>query len=467
MSADLNLFFEALAARAYKENDLSDVTYAMCQSDSVFKKFFLDFFFPNANLSAEDASFEREHSANNGRPDFWIRVNNTTYIVEVKIWDGSHHFEQYNETLREENNCKEDDAWQYLGYITNYTLGHERVPVKTWKEMYEELKSYNGFNDPTIIAYMSYVKSVCGFETCNIDNFEFNSEDFKYIQTLGQEIDKCVDGDTTKPTDDTTKPTNIEAYNRSVNFKTKCWMGRYFELKEFKDDKSIWGFLGVTYKGDIANICVSFRDQNGWAKLLCDNYRTQIETLKSNDAIAYEYSELVFYMTEEEKNRGTSIKDFFRTVLEEIKKGSLDRVHKTRHNDDVLIAMKKLPLYLEQKFFDWSPSPFNIQISENQKDSESPNSYCGRYFELIINDGHNDQKTLPIRGWVGALYDSKEPKFVIQIDKNSEIAHTFKSWDEEDGAWKNLIYNGNQSPQLTELEGWFRDSIKRICSTQE
>ena len=461
MSADLNLFFEALAARAYKENDLSDVTYAMCQSDSVFKKFFLDFFFPNANLSAEDAIFERERSANNGRPDFWIRVNNTTYIVEVKIWDGSHHFDQYNVELQKENNCNEGGAWQYLGYITNYKLEHERVTVKTWKKMYEDLKSYNGFNDPTIIAYMSYVKSVCGFETCNINNFEFNPKDFEYIKQIGQEIDNCV-GDS--------RPEKIEAFNRSVNFKTKCWMGRYFELKEFKDDKSIWGFLGVTYKGDIANICVSFRDQNGWAKLLCDNYRTQIEKLKSNNAIAYEYSELVFYMTEEEKKRGTSIKDFFRTVLEEIKKGSLDRVSKKRHNDEVLIAMKKLPLYLEEKFFDWNPSPFDIQISEEQKDSESQNSYCGRYFELIINDGHNDQKTLPIRGWVGALYDSdsEEPKFVIQIDKNSEIAHAFKSWDKEDGTWKNLIYNGNQSPQLTELKGWFKDSIERICSpTQE
>ncbi len=374
MSADLNLFFEALAARAYKENDLSDVTYAMCQSDSVFKKFFLDFFFPNANLSAEEAIFEREHSANNGRPDFWIRVNNTTYIVEVKIWDGSHHFDQYNETLQKENNCDGGNAWQYLGYITNYELGHEGVTVKTWKDMYEELKSYNGFNDPTIIAYMSYVKSVCGFETCNINNFKFNPKDFEYIKHICQEIDNCVVGDNEK----------IEAYNRSVNFKTKCWMGRYFELKEFKDDKSIWGFLGVTYKGDIANICVSFRDQNGWAKLLCDNHRTQIEKLKSNNAIAYEGSELVFYMTEEEKKQGMSINKFFSNVLEEIKKGPLDRVSKKRYNDKVLIAMKKLPLYLEQKFFDWSPSPFNIQISENQKDSESPNSYCGRYFELII-----------------------------------------------------------------------------------
>ncbi len=459
MSADLNLFFEALAARAYKENDLSDVTYAMCQSDSVFKRFFLDFFFPKANLSSEDAIFEREHSADNGRPDFWIRVNNTTYIVEVKIWDGSHHFEQYNETLREENQCEPKYAWQYLGYITNYKLEHEEVTVKTWKDMYEELKSKNGFDDPTIIAYMSYVKSVCGFETCNIDNFEFNPEDFEYIKQICQEIDKCVDGGTD------TKPTNIEAYNRSVNFKTKCWMGRHFELKEFKDDKSIWGFLGVTYKGDIANICVSFRDQNGWAKLLCDNHRTQIEKLKSNNAIAYEGSELVFYMTKEEKNSGTSINDFFRNVLKEIKEGSFDRVSKERYNDKVLIAMKKLPLYLEQKFFDWSPSPFNIQISENQKDSESPNSYCGRYFELIINDDNNDQKTLPIRGWVGALYDSdfKEPKFVIQIDKNSVIAHTFESWDKEDGAWKNLIYKGNEK-----LKGWFEKSIKKICApTQE
>ena len=45
MAVKLDRFFEALAERLSKENHLSDITYALCQSDKVFLQFFLDFFF--------------------------------------------------------------------------------------------------------------------------------------------------------------------------------------------------------------------------------------------------------------------------------------------------------------------------------------------------------------------------------------------------------------------------------------
>jgi len=37
MAVNLETFFTALSERAYKENDLSDMTYALCQSDEVFQ----------------------------------------------------------------------------------------------------------------------------------------------------------------------------------------------------------------------------------------------------------------------------------------------------------------------------------------------------------------------------------------------------------------------------------------------
>ena len=36
----ISKFFTALSKRAYKENDLSDVTYAMCEADPVFNPTF-------------------------------------------------------------------------------------------------------------------------------------------------------------------------------------------------------------------------------------------------------------------------------------------------------------------------------------------------------------------------------------------------------------------------------------------
>ena len=87
---DLTKFFDALSERGRKENDLSDVTYAMCEADLKFRQFFLDFFFREANLDAHSVMIEREHSDLSGRPDFWITdTDGTIYIVEVKIWNGS------------------------------------------------------------------------------------------------------------------------------------------------------------------------------------------------------------------------------------------------------------------------------------------------------------------------------------------------------------------------------------------
>lgn len=96
----LSAFFSALAERAYKENDLSDVTYALLEANNAFRQFFLDFFFPHEGLEGVKVVIEREHVIGDSRPDFWIRNRNEVYLVEVKIWDGGHHFEQYHKRLK-------------------------------------------------------------------------------------------------------------------------------------------------------------------------------------------------------------------------------------------------------------------------------------------------------------------------------------------------------------------------------
>ena len=98
----LSAFFSVLAERAYRENDLSDVTYALLEANRAFRQFFLDFFFPHEGLEGEKVVIEREHVIGDSRPDFWIRNGNEVYLVEVKIWDGGHHFEQYHKILGEE-----------------------------------------------------------------------------------------------------------------------------------------------------------------------------------------------------------------------------------------------------------------------------------------------------------------------------------------------------------------------------
>lgn len=172
--ADLNRFFTVLSERMYKENNLSDITYALCEADVKFRQFFLDFFFHDAQLKASEVTIERETCFKKvGRPDFcmWTR-DGRLYIVEVKIYDGSQHFEQYHSILKENRN---DEAWKRLGYIANYEevkdVKIECKPacevcgrVATWSGFVNGLDRYRGFEDPAIQGYAEYVRRVCPYD---------------------------------------------------------------------------------------------------------------------------------------------------------------------------------------------------------------------------------------------------------------------------------------------------------------
>ena len=183
MAVKLDCFFEALAERLSKENHLSDITYALCQSDKVFLQFFLDFFFGDdkINVYKDKVEISRELSFENGRPDFTIHVGESEiYIIEVKIWDSNHHFSQYKERLG-------DNVNGHLGYIANYTINKEELSkedkqafenacadgktVKTWKEFIHKLERYQAFNDPMIRSYLDCVRAVCPF-----DDFSLSAE---------------------------------------------------------------------------------------------------------------------------------------------------------------------------------------------------------------------------------------------------------------------------------------------------
>ena len=77
---DMIPFFKSLAKRLYHENDLSDMVYALCESNVGFRQFFINFFFKDAGLKAGKCSIEREVSWDDGsRPDFVIRSSKGIY----------------------------------------------------------------------------------------------------------------------------------------------------------------------------------------------------------------------------------------------------------------------------------------------------------------------------------------------------------------------------------------------------
>ena len=126
-ATSIEKFFRELSSRMYKENDLSDMVYALCRSNSDFMQFFLNFIFGDGKLNARDFRIEREVSFENDRPDFVLTKKDSgeRYFIEVKIGDRSQHFAQYSERLKNLNeNCVSDpaDFAKYLGYITNYEI---------------------------------------------------------------------------------------------------------------------------------------------------------------------------------------------------------------------------------------------------------------------------------------------------------------------------------------------------------
>ena len=150
-------FFAHIAIRMGKENDLSDVTWAMLQTSDTFFNAFLDFFFPQVAFSGV-INMEREKSEDDSRPDFHFIYNGDTYVIENKIYDQNHHFEQYTSTF--------GVSPERLGYITNYPMEHKPYIVHTWKEFYCYLGQQKVPDAEQNLwrGYLSYIKNVCSIE---------------------------------------------------------------------------------------------------------------------------------------------------------------------------------------------------------------------------------------------------------------------------------------------------------------
>lgn len=152
-------FIGELAKYYNMENDLSNITVALCNSDKFFKEKFIKFFFPNLDIDKID-DIQREVPDVDGmgsRVDIYIKMvdEKLPYLIEVKIGDQNHHFGQYEEAYK--------IGKSRLGYITNYCCseGLEKgYDVKTWEQFYNELIPF-AKKDNLINSYLSYLKQVC------------------------------------------------------------------------------------------------------------------------------------------------------------------------------------------------------------------------------------------------------------------------------------------------------------------
>ena len=476
---DLNKFFKALSERAYKENDLSDVTYSMCESNKVFRQFFLDFFFPSFNIKAEAVTITREEKTELGRPDFYIRSGKEFFIVEVKIWDGNHHFEQYKGILDEKNSNEDKKKnWERLGYIANYEGikeiqikidGNDSKPAKdlcpvcTWKDFVEKLEkekvenSY--FDDSAISAYVEYVKRVCPYDDFKLDGQNLNISGFKSVQ----EFENAVVGKICALEESNVY--NFSSYYKSPRyFISQHRMGHFFEFdlpvneEKASDPKRVWGWIGAYYRNGGAVVCVEFEDRDGWGKPVCDKFREKVK-----DGC------LRFYLKEVSAMK-TSIPGFLRSVLDCVvngkcvveDSGNISNDVNMCKNADGLLGMKILPGLLEQKFFAKNHKYevcingndkviFNLEMSSGS-DTEVPNSHCGRYFELKpMGEDEKQTEFKSVRGWIGVMYSenknitigdqkvtaSTNPTLIVEITKSFADRMPNKAvWYDDDWGWK-------------------------------
>lgn len=159
-------FISELSSYYRHENDLSNITVALCNSCYEFKKFFLKFFFQNLNIyDVEEINREVPDDNNAGsRVDIFIRMKSEEkpYLIEVKIGDTKQHFGQYDKDY--------GITPDRLGYIVNYQMNEPGYDIKTWESLYISLQKYsdnlNNEDDKHLInGYLEYLKSVCQIET--------------------------------------------------------------------------------------------------------------------------------------------------------------------------------------------------------------------------------------------------------------------------------------------------------------
>ena len=251
-------FIVNLSFRFKGENDLSDITWAMCQTSDSFKRAFVHFFFPGL-ITTDEIFLQREYSEDDSRPDFYFQAGDQEYLIECKIYDTNHHFEQYIKRFKILPN--------QLGYITNYPLRKEGFEVHTWTEFYLFLqRRIPKEESPLWQGYLEYLKNICSIF---ITKTPMNLDGMFSLYTLYRSLDEVFAFDNERYSSvlyNSKKDTN-NGGNFTGSTPREGVMGKYFEVS-FKVGRmrKAWGWMGVYFEREHPLICVGFDNRDGWGK---------------------------------------------------------------------------------------------------------------------------------------------------------------------------------------------------------
>ena len=235
----MHRFFDKLAERLNSENNLSDITWALCSSNDVFQDIFLVYCFEKS-IKNDINDIEREIKIDNKKPDFLIIDNKgIEYLLEVKIYDKNLH-DNYKEIKIPKNR---------RAIITNYKITENNDTFeykKTWHGLIEYIEKQNdkinGINSQIIKGYLDYLKSVTNYFKGGDMNLSNLHSLHIFLGTIKQIIETSGI-DNVKP-----KYSGNEEYS-----------GFKFKFKKSNRDFHIW--FGVTFGDNETYICIEFFDE--------------------------------------------------------------------------------------------------------------------------------------------------------------------------------------------------------------
>lgn len=257
----ISSFFSSLSSKMRKENDLSDITWAMCQASSMFMDSFVHFFFPEVDIHSiiEFVRESPDEQDGGSRVDFLFRVRNdaTPYLIEVKINDRNQHFGQYDKAY--------NVTPERLGYITNYPLSEKGYDkIRQWEQFYDlmedKIKLFPESEEINLIkGYLSYVKNVCGIikftKLMNITGLYSMFELFTILKNSTQRETKDFSISTYGP------------YEITHGSNLKIWFTIEYKNPELKNIKE-GGVIGIWYNKENPEISIGFQNKEQWGKSL-------------------------------------------------------------------------------------------------------------------------------------------------------------------------------------------------------
>ncbi len=233
-----NTFFRHLASRLKTENNLSDVTWAVCNSSSQFKSFFIKFFFPAIEVDTT-IELKREQSDDTGRPDFGFKFKDKQYFIEFKKYDQNHH-----------SNYADLHGYEFVALISIYFLPSNLYKYKLtrWKNFIDQLEDHiqkvewNNEEMELVSGYIEFVRQSCGlikYKKMKLDNLQSL---FQFNHLIQELINSSFDNFKVIPT-----RSGSFFYNRS---------GYSFEFTKSESKKWLAGWYGIYYTNDWVAICV-------------------------------------------------------------------------------------------------------------------------------------------------------------------------------------------------------------------